>query len=355
MARDSRYEFLDVLKGIAIILMIQIHCMGWWLDKPLRELPLFSISLTLGWFAAPIFLFVVGCALAISIENRRRRGQPHRAIAIHILVRGVLIFLGGYALNFVTFAGTPRSDLQSVGVLQCIGLTIIAGYVAARWLPVFVSSLIAMGIILLTPVLRDHNVLGAIPVQGLIVNVPFQSNYALFPFAAYVLLGIDVGKLFLKTSSDQRKLGALFAVLFLLGAAAAGICGKLLVDDLFTQSAGKFPEEVDVQKAVWYPLPVFIFFHCGCVLIEFAALGWLMHLKDVKSAIWRPLTMTGRAALVIFVGHHILGYRIVHSLGGMDREYGTLSLATSMGGVLLMLIASWIYAEWWVRFKSKSP
>ena len=34
----SRYEFLDALRGLAIVLMVQVHCYGWFLAEPERTL-----------------------------------------------------------------------------------------------------------------------------------------------------------------------------------------------------------------------------------------------------------------------------------------------------------------------------
>jgi hypothetical protein len=98
MPRPSRFEFLDVLKGVAILLMVQAHCYGWWLAKPLRSELFFTITVILGWFAAPIFLFTLGCALVISLERRLGRGEAERAVAIHIHSRACLLFVGGYVL-----------------------------------------------------------------------------------------------------------------------------------------------------------------------------------------------------------------------------------------------------------------
>ena len=349
----SRHETLDVLKGLAIVLMVQVHCYGWWLDPSLRTLPLFTTSLVLGWFAGPLFLFSVGCALALSVERRHRAGQSRKAVTIHVLRRAVLVFLGGYVLSVVTFAGTARSDIQSVGILQCIGLSISISYIALCWLPRFIPSLAAIAVVLLTPLLRAADVFAGSPVQALLVNVPYESNYSLFPWTAYALIGVDVGRLLIVSDEQPRQLGMWLCRLLIVGALVACLCGTHVAIYILALSGGQIPTEARVQIQFWYPLPTFNFFHCGCMLVEFAGLAWLLQIKGAGSAILSPLAVMGRASLLVFVGHHLLGYRLVYSLGCMNGVYGTMSATCATICVLFMLIISWLYAESWVRYGSQ--
>jgi uncharacterized membrane protein len=68
----SRYEFLDALRGLAIVLMVQVHCYGWFLAEPARDTPLFATSLVLGWFSGPMFVFIAGCWAGAVIWTRYR-------------------------------------------------------------------------------------------------------------------------------------------------------------------------------------------------------------------------------------------------------------------------------------------
>ena len=353
MKPPSRNETLDVLKGVAIVLMVQVHCYGWWLHPSLRTLPLFTTSLVLGWFAGPLFLFSVGCALTLSVEKRRRAGQPRRAVTIHVLRRAGLIFLGGYVLSVVTFAGTARSDIQSVGVLQCIGLSIFVSYAAVVRLPRFGPSLAAVAVVLLTPLLRDADAFAGSHVQALLVNVPYRSNYSLFPWAAYALVGVDAGRLLTAFGEHPRQLGVWLRRLAIAGALVVCLCGTHVAIYILALSDGRIPTEVDVQFPFWYPVPTFNLFHCGCLLVEFAALAWMLQVKGAGSPISRPLAVTGRAALPVFVGHHLLGYRLVHSMGWMDGVYGTMSVICATNCLLLMLIVTWLSAESWVKYGSR--
>ena len=166
--------------------------------------------------------------------------------------RAALIFLGGYVLSVVTFAGTARSDIQSVGILQCIGLSISVSYAALCWLPRFMPSLAAIAVVLLTPLLRAADVFAGSPVQALLVNVPYESNYSLFPWAAYALIGVDVGRLLITSDEQPRQLGTWLCRLLIVGALAACLCGTHVAIYILALSGGQIPTEVHVQIPLGY-------------------------------------------------------------------------------------------------------
>ena len=185
------------------------------------------------------------------MERRHRAGYSRGAVTVHVLRRAALIFLGGYLLGVVTFAGTARSDLQSVGVLQCIGLSIFVGYAALRWLPRFVPSLAAVVVVLLTPLLRAADVFAGTHVQALLVHVPYESNYSLFPWAAYALIGVDVGRLLIKFDEQPRNLGTWLGRLLIAGAIVACLCGIYVAIYILTLSDGQVPTEGNVLLPFW--------------------------------------------------------------------------------------------------------
>src|SRR5688500_8194459 len=74
----------------------------------------------------PFFLFIVGITAWLSLEGRRARGVPDRALVGQILKRGGLIILLG--LLVAAFPYTPERILgiRIPGVLQRIGVAYIA-------------------------------------------------------------------------------------------------------------------------------------------------------------------------------------------------------------------------------------
>ena len=69
----GRRTYLDVLRGVAVLIMIEAHVIDSWTrvaDRPSRG---FGESLILGGFGAPLFLFLAGVAVAMSAGSKARR------------------------------------------------------------------------------------------------------------------------------------------------------------------------------------------------------------------------------------------------------------------------------------------
>ena len=71
----GRREYLDWLRGIAVLIMIEAHTLDSWTRVEDRNLPGFGWALLVGGFGAPIFLFLAGVALALAAGSRLRKGR----------------------------------------------------------------------------------------------------------------------------------------------------------------------------------------------------------------------------------------------------------------------------------------
>jgi predicted acyltransferase len=116
----KRWDALDVLRGLTIMLMLlNISPGSWehnysWLTHARWE----------GWtlidIVAPAFLFCIGAAMPLSLQRRSEKGASRDALLRHVLWRSVLLVAIGFFLNLY-----PVFDLATVripGVLQRIGL-----------------------------------------------------------------------------------------------------------------------------------------------------------------------------------------------------------------------------------------
>ncbi|HNY02476.1 MAG TPA: heparan-alpha-glucosaminide N-acetyltransferase domain-containing protein [Bacteroidales bacterium] len=117
----------DLLKGIAVILMIQVHLMEQMATPELYSGPVGRLSLFLGGpFCAPVFLAVMGFYLA----------RPGKTTA-YFFRRGAVLFLGGIVLNggrslhllFLVATGRYQLDplpyLLGADILSLAGLSLI--------------------------------------------------------------------------------------------------------------------------------------------------------------------------------------------------------------------------------------
>src|SRR5436190_19744973 len=122
----TRFRSLDVLRGIAIVGMILVNNQG----SGAHAFFGFSHADWNGWTPAdlvfPLFLFVVGGSMALSMAKRPPTlGRVAR--------RAALLFAIGLALNAIP--PLVLADLRIMGVLQRIGLAYLLASLVVMFLP----------------------------------------------------------------------------------------------------------------------------------------------------------------------------------------------------------------------------
>ena len=79
--RPSRRAYLDWLRGVAVVCMIEWHVLDAWTMTTARERPIWIVFQVIGGMAAPLFLFLAGLAVPFAIDSHRRRGADPREAA----------------------------------------------------------------------------------------------------------------------------------------------------------------------------------------------------------------------------------------------------------------------------------
>ncbi len=123
----NRNSLADLLKGLAVVTMIQVHIVENFIADPFIESHVGKILLFLGGPpAAPIFMAVMGYFIAKSQKNQ-----------MQLIKRGIVLFSAGILLNFglnlnlLRWIGEGRIDLNpfhyifGVDILPLAGLSII--------------------------------------------------------------------------------------------------------------------------------------------------------------------------------------------------------------------------------------
>jgi predicted acyltransferase len=118
----QRLVSLDVFRGLTIAGMLVVNTPGTWdyVFPSLLHAPWHGWTYTDTIF--PFFLFIVGASMAFSFAKRLACGASRRALLLHCLRRGAMIFALGLALNVLSFFLFQRAQVRIPGVLQRIGV-----------------------------------------------------------------------------------------------------------------------------------------------------------------------------------------------------------------------------------------
>ncbi|MCX6141239.1 MAG: heparan-alpha-glucosaminide N-acetyltransferase domain-containing protein, partial [Candidatus Kapabacteria bacterium] len=104
MAKGERFAFLDVVRGLAVIWMIQVHVTNVVLDPSLRVGWFFDALNISNGFVAPTFIFCAGAGLWIALS---RKGPTYRLFGSELftyLRRLSYILVWAYVLHAPFFS-----------------------------------------------------------------------------------------------------------------------------------------------------------------------------------------------------------------------------------------------------------
>jgi uncharacterized membrane protein len=331
----KRLVYLDVLRGIAILLMVVDHAYDWWLDSAGHATGLAATTKFLGTLAAPLFLYLVGVGLALSTLKADQTGARRGKVVRHLILRGAKLVLYGYILNLpIFFVGSNPADILAVDILQIIGVTIWLS-VPFLWAPSWVVAVVT-GFVFVV----GQTAGGWILPDPIAAFVTGNGGIGYFPLAvwlAYTYLGLAVGKAIGTSDRAGRVMKALV------------ICGVLALVTI---------PLVDPGWGYRHPRPMFVLFSLA-VLFSLTALLWLWIDRLNKGgpllAILRDM---GLASLMLYVFHHLVCFRLFWIFGWVSGrswrgEYGLFDPISTTILFSCLLGLMMVAAHAWVRYRNR--
>jgi uncharacterized membrane protein len=326
----ARLVFVDALRGVAILLMVQDHAFDWWLRGEFHATQWGRITEFLGTLAAPFFLFLLGTSLALSAQKRIQRAVPSGRLALTYLRRGVFLVLQGYALTWLTFYnGHNAAEMGAVDILHCLGLSTILmiPLVLARAWPLTLLATLAAAAV--SPWAGGW----ALPhwLAAWLNGSGGISFFPLLPFLVYALAGLVLGQLYIHMSGHHHRVRYLMLALVAFGV------GLFLLVPLI-------PAELGIR----FPKPQTQAFTLALILwmsaLAYALARW--------SRLLCPLTVLGQTAMMVYIAHHLLGFRLFYHFGWVtghswQGQYGIFDpLAACLLLVLLLGILYGLSKLW---------
>ena len=217
--QSNRLPSLDLARILAMLMMIAGHTFFSLVNPELIDINEFPWS----WWnfvrgvTAPVFLTVSGI-VQVFANKRDERGkissttiQKRLKTALNLLFIGYLLMFP--AANIYNIPYTPRSTFHtflSVNILQLFGMTLL--FVLLEFIlsknnkSLFRISLFsALAIIILNPFVHRINWFTTLP-YGLAsyLDPSHGSFFTIFPFSAYVFLGVSIGVILQKIDASKR-------------------------------------------------------------------------------------------------------------------------------------------------------
>ena len=355
MKEKVRYTFIDLLRGWAIIIMIEVHVFNAFLLPELKLAGWFDILTFVNGLVAPAFLFVSGFAFQVSsgskLDDMRKLKPPFWKKLwryFSIILIGYALHLPFYSLSKVINKSTPE-QLQSffaVDVLQCIGvglLVLFALRLIIRSDKIFHYTLILLTlfVMIISPFFWKMEFTNYFHhVFANYFNRTNGSLFPVFPWINFILIGAIFAKYFLDAAGKGKEDKFIKATTF------TGIV-MLFSGHLFY--SGLFPDYL----ASIIPHPIFFIERLGYVLV-FATMCWAyIRWRNAKQSF---VLDASRESLLIYWLHLITIYGMFWAGQSFASLIGpTLTLFESLAVTLLLMALMILAAKIWGWTKLKFP
>jgi len=327
----SRREFIDWVRGVAVIAMVVWHTADGWLNAEVRTGQSWAVLRFVGGLAAPSFLLLAGVGVALAARPDRVRAVP----LLVSLARGLEIVLFGYALRLQTWL----IDAAAIRNLHLV----------RSWLPLLLGYALLFGS-LRTIAKQPARAKQLAVAGGLLALVGLAQVPWLAPGRLPRLLQVDV----LQAIGVSLVLLALFerswrllqrpwlALALAVGVAALTEPLSFLLPGVLpvplAAYLGKFAPAAGAPAPALFPL--FPWFSYACVG---AAYGTLLRTHGEHDERFIVCTGLGGALLALLTSeaHH----PVQHLIGAAPWLVHPLRVAFRTGLVLVLLLAGWLWAH----------
>jgi len=355
MKEKVRYVSADLLRGLVIIIMIEVHVFNAFLLPELRQSGWFGVLNFINGLVAPSFLFVSGFAFQVSSGGKLDEMRKLSKAFWKKMMRIFQIILIGYALHLPFYSlsktineTTPQllESFFAVDVLQCIGFGLLFLFLTRLLIKsdksyhyFLVVSLII--VTLISPVIWKIGFSNYLPI--IIANYFNRLNgslFPIFPWFNFLLAGGIFAKYFVdaRERNEEEK--------FVKNIAIAGLV-VLLFGHLFY--SGLFPKTLTSIL----PNPVFFLERLGYILVLF----YLCWIVDRKTKAKNSFVMdASRESLLVYWLHLIIIYGVFWSGKSLASRIGmTMNVIEATGATIMLIALMILAAKLWGWVKKKYP
>lgn len=311
----SRKAYLDWLRGVAVIVMVAAHVTDAWTRVEDRQRDLYGYTVIIAGLASPLFLFLAGLTLSMA-ASARAATLGHSAAATLALKRGVQIFLLAFLFRLQSqlLGWGPLINFLKVDILNVMGIAMMAaallwGLSENRLVRAALFAIATTAIAMSTPLVRNWPALAVLPdpIEAYIRPLAGRTNFALFPWAGFLLGGAIAGELIAaaRTASDERRLQHGFML--------AGVAGAAIAYAL------SFQPSIYPNANFWTSSPTFFYMRLGLNTVLLPVAWWIDRFHVFARRTWtavftapdvpgRVITTLGRSSLFVYWVHVEMAY-----------------------------------------------
>jgi uncharacterized membrane protein len=335
LLQQPRQAYLDRVRGLAVLVMIEAHVLDGWTRVAERQRPGFGYAMILGGFGAPLFLFLAGVSLVLSAESKFRKSGDFARSWHAVHMRGWQIFGLAFLFrlqSYILTAGYSGIGLLKVDILNVMGPALaFAGFAGGRVRSsgrrTALFAIIAIAIAMAAPIVRITPLLNWLPdpIEWYFRPSPTRTNFTLFPWTAFLFAGAVVGQVLSRqreSAHPGRIQLALAVVSLVIGAAGYG---------------ASFLPSIYERSEFWTTSPTFFFLRVGLIalLVPVTYMWEQAPWRGIVSR-WSPIEELGRASLFVYWIHVEMVYGFISRPLRRNLSFQTAIVADVIFSVFLL-------------------
>jgi uncharacterized membrane protein len=335
----NRFPFLDWMRGLALVIMIQVHVFNSFARTDVRNGGVYSLAVFAGGMAGPLFLFMAGMTFAFQMDRLEHREPRAARRWLACLRRAGYIWAIAYLIRLTDWVGSwghaGWSEILRVDILNSMGLAMAAFSLAAvatdgrriRWVLVA-----AVGIAAVSPLVANWNWDTVPDVVRQYLQAGYgRGHFPFFPCASYLGFGMTAGAAVRLTEAARMDRLMQWAALIGGGSILAG------------QYVSNLPYAVYPKSNFWTDNPTLIAIRVGVSLVMLA--GCYTWTAYCAGSGWSWMQCLGRNSLMVYWVHLILVYGPLTAALQKALSIPATALAT-LAAIAAMVAMSALW-QWW--------
>ena len=341
-ARGGRIVGLDIARAFAIIGMVLVNfklAMG---AEETGPQWLRTFAALFNGRAAATFVVLAGVGASLGSRRARASGDQaqQRQARVTLAKRALFLFVIGWAF----FPIWPADILHYYGVYLAIGSVVL--FAPSKRLLAFAAASVAISFVFIVrfdPLANwdfdDYSYRGLTTPAGFARNLFLDGFHPVFPWIAFYLFGMWLGRTDLRDPVWRRTLAIRAAIVVVVTELAAwAVLGP----------KGSSLDDIDEQSWRWLfsvepipPLPLYVLAGGGTAVLVICGSIWLG--EHLPAKVTEPLVSTGQLALTIYLAHVLVGMAVLDSLGRLDDQTLGWAVLTSLVFCAAAVVGSWAW------------
>jgi len=353
----TRLNYIDLMRGLVMLIMIQVHVVNSMMDPVIRSAPWFRVIIYINGLVAPAFIFISGFAFMLASDSKLEKFRTYRYDFWKQIGRITLIWFLGYLVHIPYFsldkviANTSYDkwlNFYGIDVLQCIGFGLLIIFLLRLWIKsdrVYLVIILILGIaaVLPAPLVYMIDLSEYIPVPlAVYINPLHNSNFPVIPWFGFMSAGVLAAWAFINARNTGQD-SLLVKRLLLSGIvfAVTGIILKFILNDYFHLVKDIRPH---------------LFFFISRLGFVFVILAGCYYYSSKRKHLTAVILYPSRESLVVYVLHLQILYRQVWNdrsliqIYNQSIDYGTCLLIS--GAIITVLLpVAWVWNYMKTRYE----